>query len=83
MDPSRVFLVVCITLFLVVGINAAIYVSFSRKNTVGQIELMRRAANRARDPWGPEDADLKELSRLVTDLKDSQVEPKVGEANDR
>ncbi len=82
MDPNRVILVVCVTLFLVVGINAAIYVSFSRKNTIGQIELMRRAANRARDPWGPEDANLQELSRLVADLKDSQMESNGREAND-
>ncbi len=82
MDPNRIFLVVCITLFIVVGINAAIYVSLTRKNTVGQIELMRRAASRARDPWGPEDANLKELSRLVAELKESENDPIVGETNE-
>jgi hypothetical protein len=83
MDPSRVFLVVCITLFIVVGINAAIYVSFTRKNTIGQIELMRRAADRARDPWGPEDANLKELSRLVAELKDPDEDPNARQADER
>jgi len=82
MDPDQVFLVVCITLLIVVGINAAIYVSFTRKNTIGQIELMRRAANRARDPWGPEDANLKELSRLVSELKIPEKDPNVSEKNE-
>ena len=82
MDPNRVFLVVCITLFVVIGINAAIYVSFTRKNTVGQIELLRRATNRARDPWGPEDTNLRELSRLVSELKDLEDESEASATND-
>ena len=82
MDPSRVLLVVCVTLFIVVGINAAIYVSLTRKNTIGQIELLRRAAQRARDPWGPEHTDLKELSRLVSELKDSEDGSSVSETNE-
>lgn len=82
MDPNRIFLVVCATLFIVIGINAAIYVSLNRKNTVGQIELLRKAAHRARDPWGPENTDLKELSRLVSELKDSEGASIVSETND-
>jgi hypothetical protein len=82
MDPNRIILVVCVTLFIVVGINAAIYVSLTRKNTVGQIELLRRAAHRARDPWGPENTDLQELSRLVSELKDSEGGTAVIETND-
>jgi hypothetical protein len=73
MDVSRAILVVCITLFIVIGINAAIYVSVTRKNTIGQIELMRRAAKRARDPWKQENDDLMELSKRVADLKERQA----------
>jgi hypothetical protein len=76
MDTGRAAIVICVTLFLVIGINAAIYVAFVRKNSVSQIELMRRAAERARDPWRPEDEDLKELSRLVEQLKDDHREEK-------
>jgi len=83
MDLDRAFLVVCVTLFIVIGINAAIYVSYSRKNTVGQIELFRRAAKRARDPWEPEDANLRELSRLVSELKGPEDGPKESDNNDR
>lgn len=72
MEPSKVFWVVCITLFLVVGINAAIFVWVSGKNTVGQIELLRRAAHRARQPWKSEEEALKELSQAVAHLKEKE-----------
>ena len=70
MDYSKAILVVCLTLFIVIGVNAWIYVSISRKNSIGQIELLRRAANRAKNPWQPEDDNLSELSRLVKGLQD-------------
>jgi hypothetical protein len=70
MDSGKAALVVCLTLFIVIGINAAIYVSFTRKNTTSQIELLRRAAQRARDPWEKENTDLKELSQRVSELKE-------------
>ncbi len=76
MDTGRAAIVICVTLFLVIGINAAIYVAFIRKNSVSQIEMMRRAAERARDPWQSENEDLKELSRLVKQLKEDAMEEK-------
>lgn len=71
MDVEKAALVVCLTLFIVVGINAALYVGLTRKTTIGQIELLRRAAQRAKDPWGQENADLEELARRVEELKGS------------
>jgi len=81
MEPSKVFWVVCLTLFLVVGINAAIFVWVSGKNTVGQIELLRRATHRARQPWNSEEQALKDLSQAVASLKPAQTSSaeKVGE----
>ncbi len=76
MDTGRVVIVICVTLFLVIGFNAAIYVAFVRKNNVSQIELMRRAAQRARDPWQSENDDLEELSRLVKQLKEDPPKEK-------
>lgn len=70
MDPNKAILVVCIAVFLVIGINAAIYVSVSRKNSVGQIELLRRAARRAQNPWLKEDKDLQELGRLAAEIRE-------------
>jgi hypothetical protein len=72
MDTGRAAIVICVTLFLVIGFNAAIYVAFVRKNRVSQIELMRRAAQRARDPWQSENDDLEELSRLVKQFKEDR-----------
>jgi hypothetical protein len=69
LDPSKVVLVVCLTLFIVIGVNAALYVSLRRGNEAGQIELFRRAAQRAREPWKEEDEALQELSRRVAGLK--------------
>ncbi len=69
MDYSKAFLVVCLTLIIVIGINAAIYVMLSRRNEVGQIELLRRASKRARQPWREEDDNLQELSQRVKELR--------------
>lgn len=81
MDFDRAALVICVTLFIVVGINAAIFVSARRRNTIGQIELLRRAAGRARKPWGNEDANLKELSQRVAALKANGKLEKNDESN--
>lgn len=69
MDTSKAWMVVCITIFLVVGINAWIYAAVSRRDSIGQIELLRRATQRAKNPWQPEDNNLSELSRLVKELQ--------------
>lgn len=75
MDTSKAWMVICITVFLVVGVNAWIYAAVSRRGSIGQIELLRRATQRAKDPWQGEDNDLAELSRLVKDIsKPPQIE---------
>ncbi len=69
MDFENAGLVICITIFIVIGINAAIYTMVSKGGTIGQIELMRRAAKRLRQPWEPEDRALEELSKQVAEIK--------------
>ena len=69
MDIGKTYWVVCITLFIVIGFNAMIYAWAKRDQTVGQIELFRRAAHRAQQPWITEDQALKELSEKVAELK--------------
>ena len=69
MDTDRAALVICLTLFIVIGINAAIYVSFRRGEGVRQVDLFRQAFKTARQPWKSEDDALKELSDLVSDIK--------------
>lgn len=69
MDAGRVFLVVCLTLIIVIGLNAALFVALRRGNEASQIELFKRATSRARQPWAPEDEALRELSKRVAELK--------------
>lgn len=70
MDYSKAFWVICITLILVIGLNASIYVAFTRRrNEISQVDLFRQAADRARAPWEKEDKDLEELAKIVAELK--------------
>jgi hypothetical protein len=70
MDTTKILLVVCLTLVIVIGINAMIYAALRRGNDVGQIELLRRAVRRTRQPWQAEDEALKELAQRVAELKE-------------
>ena len=72
MDYGKAALVICLTIFIVIGINAAIYASLRRGNTIGQIELLRKAAGRVSHPWENEDKALQELSRRVGELYPDQ-----------
>lgn len=78
MDLGKAALVISITLLVVILVNVGIYYSVMRKNksgpnsTVGQIELLRRATKRARDPWEEENNRLAELSRLVDGLRNTR-----------
>jgi hypothetical protein len=69
MDSSKIPLVICLTVLIVVGVNATLLVALRRGNDVGQIELFKRAAGRARQPWIHEDEALVELSKRVADLR--------------
>jgi len=81
MDVEKLALVLCITVLLVVSINAALYVSLRNHKTVGQIELIHKAARRARRPWGEEEDALKELSQRVAALKSDPEFNDVGVGN--
>jgi hypothetical protein len=70
MDIDRVTLVVCLTVAAVIAFNVMIYLSLRRGNEVTTVDLMRKAAQRARNPWKDEDDALQELSDLVSDLKE-------------
>ena len=73
MDPNRVFLVVCLTIGGVIAFNVMIYLSLRRGNEVNTVDMFRKAAKRARNPWKDEDVALKELSNLVAGLKKEDV----------
>lgn len=73
MDTGRAALVIILTLLIVIGVNALIYLSLRKRSSIGQIEMMRRAAKRARNPWEDEDNNLRELSRRVAELKKQPI----------
>ncbi|MEJ2265096.1 MAG: hypothetical protein P8X95_16750 [Anaerolineales bacterium] len=70
MNTEKAIIVVCLTLFIVIGFNAAIFLSFRRRGTRGQIDMFREAAQRVKDPWKDEDEALEELSKRVASLKE-------------
>lgn len=69
MDLDRAFLVICLTIGAVILFNVIIYLSFRRGNEVTTIDLFRKAARQARNPWQDEDEALRELSEIVADLR--------------
>jgi hypothetical protein len=56
-----------------------IYLSLRRGKEVTTIDLMRKAARRARNPWKDEDDALKELANLVSDLQSDKQEPEAAD----
>jgi hypothetical protein len=81
MDAGKIIPVMCLALFIAVGVNAAIYAALRRGKEAGQIDLLRRAVGRARRPWGEEEDNLKELSQRVADLK--KIEEKEKNTSDQ
>jgi len=74
MDMDRALLVICLTVAVVVLINIMIYLSLRRGNEVTTVDLMRKAAQRARNPWQDEDDALQELSEIVAGLRPDENE---------
>lgn len=65
MDTTTAGFVICLTIFIVIGINAAIYSLIVHGGAHRQIELLRKASIQARNPWELEDQSLKELNLKV------------------
>jgi hypothetical protein len=60
---------ICLAVVIGLGVPAMLYAGMRRGGTIGQIELIKRAGNRAGKPWKAEDDQLAELSRRVEKLK--------------
>ena len=77
MDMDRALLVICLTVGVVILINVMIYLSLRRGNEVTTVDLFRKAAKRARNPWQDEDDALRELSDIVAGLQknNDQTDP--------
>ena len=74
---TRVILALLIVVILVLGVNGLLILALRKGRDIQQIRLWQKAVHRARDPWQNENKDLEELSRLVSELKESGEE--VGE----
>jgi hypothetical protein len=72
-DFEKLLLVICLTVLIVAGLNALAYAALRRGDEANMIELTRKAAQRARNPWKDEEMALQELSRLVTSLKENEA----------
>lgn len=70
MMSGSLYLVLCLVLVLGLGVPISMYLAGRRGESIEQIELLKRAANRARSPWKSEDEDLKELARKVKEIED-------------
>jgi Sec-independent protein translocase protein TatA len=69
---EKVTLVIGLTVLIVVSVNVILFFGFRDRSLPYQIELFRRAAQRARDPWQDEDDALEELSNLVSKLENRE-----------
>lgn len=72
-DLEKLLLVICLTVLIVAGLNALAYAALRRGDEANLVNLTRKAAQRARNPWQDEEQALQELSRLVTGLKETEV----------
>jgi Sec-independent protein translocase protein TatA len=66
---EKILLVIGLTVLIVVSVNVILFFGFRDRSLPHQIELFRRAARRARNPWQDEDNALGELSDLVAKLE--------------
>lgn len=84
MDMDRASLVICLTVGVVILINVMIYLSLRRGNEVTTVDLFRKAARRARNPWQDEDDALRELSDIVAGLRSNneQTDPTEEQSTD-
>ena len=67
MEP-KVIIVIVITILMVVGVNGALILLFKNRGSRSSFSFLLRAFRGNRNIWKDEDRDIKELSRLVTQL---------------
>ncbi len=69
---TKVLIALLLVIGLVVIINGALVLMMRRGRDLEHIEMWKRAAHRARNPWKEEDQALQELSRLVAQFKEKE-----------
>ncbi len=61
--------VICLAVAIVVAVNGGLVLAVRRGGTQRQIELLRRAAKAARNPWVDQEKEMSELRERVAELK--------------
>lgn len=72
MESGNFYLVLCLTILIGVGVPGFLYLGMRRGGGVRQMDMMRRATQRASKPWEHEDKNLEELSQQVEKLRQGQ-----------
>jgi len=65
--------VICLALIIVVAVNGGLILAIRRGGTHRQIELLKRAASIAKNPWSDQDKAMSELRERVSDLESEQT----------
>ncbi len=61
--------VICLAVAIVVAVNGGLVLAVRRGGTQRQVELLRRAAKAARNPWVDQEKEMSELRERVAELK--------------
>lgn len=67
--------VIILTLLIVVVVNAGLILALRRGGTHRQVDMLRRAAKAARNPWAEQDQTMSELRERVSQLESDGAEP--------
>jgi hypothetical protein len=67
--------VICLALLIVVAVNGGLVLAVRRGGTHRQVELLRRAAKAARNPWAEQEQAMDELRERVSQLETDKATP--------
>jgi len=65
--------VICLALIIIVAVNGGLILAIRRGGTHRQIELLKRVASVAKNPWSDQEKAMSELRERVSDLESEQT----------
>lgn len=73
-NPTLFYGIICLTVFLIVGLNISLFSMVKNNSIQRQIKATKNMVRKVQSPWEDEDKDLEELSRLVGSLQEQKPE---------
>ena len=67
--------VICLVVLIVVAVNGGLFLAVKRGGSHRQVELLRRAAKTARNPWAEQEQAMDELRERVSELESESANP--------